>query len=104
MEHIQPITTLKKYKELIEQKDSIFLIKLYAPWCARCKRLESMLSENHIKCDIYKLNIDADPFMDEDVFESITALPCVWIFKKGKKIQLNNPSIDMINNALNGHI
>jgi thioredoxin-like negative regulator of GroEL len=101
MKSMQQITTLNKYKELTEQKDGTFLIKLYAPWCSRCKKLESALGEHANKIDMYKLNIDADPFIDEDAFSSVSALPCVWIYKQGKKIQLNNPAIDVIINTLN---
>ena len=101
MKLVQPINTLKEYQELSQSKNSIFIIELYAPWCTRCKNLENVLMKQQLGCDIYKLDIDAEPFIDEEEFGSITALPSLWVYKKGKKHQLNNPNLDLIKNTLN---
>lgn len=99
---IQPITTLEKFKELTTQNDAPFLIELYAPWCTRCKKLEAALQSAAPKCDMYKINIDAEPFIDDAAFEAITSLPCVWLYKNGKKTELKNPSVDTIFAHLDG--
>jgi len=102
MADIQPITSLEKFKELVERNDAAFLIELYAPWCTRCKKLESALLNSAPKCDMYKINIDAEPFIDETAFESITSLPCVWVYKAGRKTEFNNPTVDNINAFIDG--
>ena len=101
MKFVKPINTLKEYKTLAENNNSLFIIELYAPWCTRCKILEKIIMEQQLGCDIYKLDIDSDPFIDEEEFGTITALPSIWIYKKGKKQQLNNPNIDLIKNTIN---
>lgn len=94
------ITSLKTYNDLVNQSNDTFIIKLYAPWCSRCHKLESALLEQPPNCSMYKINIDSEPFMDEAEFEEITSLPCVWIFKQGKKIELNNANADKVRETL----
>jgi thioredoxin-like negative regulator of GroEL len=96
MADIQPITSIEKYRELVEQNDATFLIELYAPWCTKCKKLESALREAGPKCDMYKLNIDADPFIDDPAFESVSSLPCIWLYKSGKKHDIPNANVDVV--------
>jgi thioredoxin-like negative regulator of GroEL len=97
---MEQITSLKKYSEVIKNKKNPILIELYTPWCSKCKKMEYTILESMPKCEMYKLNIDEEPFIDEKEFESISLLPCIWIYKEGKKIELENPTLDMIESII----
>ena len=78
-----------------KNKKNMIILSLYTPWCSRCKALEHALLQKKIN-NIYKIDIDAEPFIDYDLFQSINSLPCIWIYKNGSRFEMNNPSIKTI--------
>jgi thioredoxin-like negative regulator of GroEL len=91
------ITSLKKYNDVINNKNTPVLIELYTPWCTKCKKIEQNLLEKSLNCKMYKLNIDDEPFIDEEDFHSITSLPSIWVYKQGKRFET---TIDLIETIL----
>lgn len=88
--------SVDKYKELINS-NSTFMITTYAEWSNKCRRLSRNIKRYLYNYDIYRIDVDDDNFTDTI---ELTTLPCVWIYKKGEKIELANPSIDDIYNAI----
>jgi thiol-disulfide isomerase/thioredoxin len=59
MSTIYPITSFKSYNEISKSKNGTYIIKLYTPWCSKCKKLENILEEKKpSNCKVYKINID----------------------------------------------
>ena len=85
---IQSIKNIKEFNEIITNKSNIVIVELYTPWCSKCKKLEANIQSAKLDHIIYKINIDADPFIDDTRFEEIKSLPCIWIYKNNKRIDV----------------
>lgn len=81
---ILQIKSLDEFKKVLEEKkNNTVVFKMYTPWCSKCKYLESRLRDAKLPCSIYKINIDTEPFVDDEQFEIVSDLPCVWIYHNG---------------------
>lgn len=80
-----------------KNKSTAFIVELYTPWCSKCKRLEENIKTAKLNYKVYKINIDAGPFIDDAQFEKIKSLPCIWIYKNGNRTEINTDNISKIN-------
>lgn len=95
-----PILSIKEFEDLIKTSEC-FAIKMYTPWCTKCKKLDEKIKSTDINYAFYKININDDPFIDDFRFEQISALPCIWIYKNGKCTELNTDNLDVITKQIN---
>lgn len=87
-------------KILKEKKNNTIVLKIYTPWCSKCKELESKLKETKLNCEFYKIDIDSSPFIDDPMFDSVSSLPCLWIYKNNNKKILSGNDINNLMDQL----
>jgi thioredoxin len=81
----------KDYESVISAKGYV-LVDFYAPWCAPCRKMLPMV-ENLVKTypdkfQLLTVDFDQNRLLAKE--QNITSVPCLMIFKDGKKIWEKN--------------
>lgn len=73
------------YKDFIDNKNNVFVIKFGANWCGPCRTMNPIideLKEEHENLDIYSVDVDTSPEVSS--FFKVRNIPYVVFFKNGE--------------------
>lgn len=81
------INSMDELNRQIEKSEDALILDFYADWCPNCKQLNPILDEKISKkhnIKLLRINID----QNKDIADkfSITGIPHIFLFKKGKKL------------------
>ncbi|KAF8899350.1 thioredoxin [Infundibulicybe gibba] len=83
---VQEINSLQEFKDVINN-GSVSVIDFWAAWCGPCRVISPVfdeLSKNITSIKFYKVDIDAQPDIAQEV--GIRSIPAFKVFKNGNKV------------------
>lgn len=102
------IENLQRFQEILEENDSIVIIKFSASWCNPCSKLKPFFDENvkNMPNNIHLYNLDVDE--NETIYsflknkKMINGIPAILAYYKGNQSFIPNDSVRGFNlNELN---
>ena len=77
------------FEELVEGKESVVVVDLWASWCGPCKMIapimEDLSKELGDKVDFVKVNVDDCPVVSQKY--RVASIPTIMIFNKGNVVE-----------------
>jgi thioredoxin 1 len=73
-------------REVVEHKDDIVLVDVYAPWCTPCRALAKVIDKLGYISGVKVGKIDLDENVETCLPYEVTSLPTMLFFKNGEVV------------------